>query len=483
MFCSLILASTLLRQSTPDITVPIDFTPIDGIPLITARISGKEFTFALDTGNPYAVIVSTETAKKLDIDTRQIQSVDTAGLSGKVVAIPAIDVEGSPVAAHFEPYANAVALDLHGLTVGEKKVDGIFGLPILGLLKTEFDYGARRVVFHRNPLDSVRTGKMTAVHYVERDGAAYLRLGVPKGSCEVSLDTGREYTFVSSSDREKLEAQGSRYWPLFDLYDKTSTERLYVSNVSLAGADLGPSALQLRDRGGLLGNDILRCFRFILDPENGRVLFERDLELSTPSLPGDEFFRVDKKGDRFVVSLAPDADDSFGLKDGDALKEIDGNPLARMNPKIVHDRVVGIAGTFAHLVVERAGKDIPILYKRPSAYSFIFDKEAGRSGIALVTPNQAGNWQILGMKSSGPLWKAGIRSGDVILAIDDNKVAGLSNESMDAARQKLKSGGCVLTVQTGDSPPRTIKFEKLTGTALCRHPRPGTGKSTERVIK
>lgn len=460
MFSSLILASLLVRQNAPDVTIPIQFTPLDGIPLVTAKMSGKQFTFALDTGSPYSVVISTEAAKQLDIDLSKVPSETTAGIPGKVVPIPAMDVAGTPSAAHFDPFAGAVAIDMHDLTVGDKKVDGILGLPVLGMLKTEFDYSARKVIFHRNPLDSAMVTKMTSVPYVEREGAAFLRLGVPGGTCEVSLDTGREHTLVAATDREKLKATGSRYWTLFDLYDNTVMERLYVPNVSFAGVDLGPAALQLRTRGGLLGNDILYCFRFILDPENHRVLFQRAADKPAPSIPGDDIFGLEKKGDKFIITMAFNLNQEYNLKDGDALKVVDGVPLATMDPRILHDRVTGLAGTIAHLVVERDGKDVDVLYKRPSAYDYVDDPKAAVSGIASLNPNETGDWVVMAMKASGPLWKAGIRPGDVIIAVDDEKLAGMSIDRMKAVSAKMKVGGCVLTVKSGDAEPRKIKYEK-----------------------
>ncbi len=454
------LALALFARQTPtDITVPVHLFPVINIPWVEARISGKVFRFALDTGSPYPLIVSDATARRLGIDLAASPVLVAGELKGHSVKIPGMDIAGQPVGANFTADEPVAALDLGDMSLGERPLDGIIGLPLLAKLKTEFDYEAGRVVFHLGSLGPV-WASAKAVPYVERDGAWFVDVGFLGGKASMSFDTGRGSTLIGTADAELLKASASRLARFSDLYGTETGELLYSASASLAGAQVGPVAVQTRKRGSLLGNDVLRCFRFVLDPDHKCVLMIADPRIK-PLLPSYDVVSLTSESGRFMIQTGPDTPMGADLRTGDELGEIDGNAVVGLDDPSISAVLQGKTGTSARLVLLRDGKRIEVTYRRPSAFDYLDDPARGRSGIAEAKPQADGTLQILAMRTDRPLWTAGVRPGDVVTEIDGKPLKGLPATEVSMLASKGLKDGAVLTIKRGEAAPRKVKLDPI----------------------
>jgi len=463
VFSGIVLGLWLARQETPDITLQLHYSRLSNIPWVDARMAGKTIRLALDTGCSVPLAISNEAAKSLGIDVTKAPDGDLEGLQTKVVSTPAFSIDGAPTAAQFDPYAHTYAIDLSGMMVDGKPLDGILGWPMLSMLKTEFDYGAKKVVFHRNPLDPAWVAKAKPLGYREQDHRVLVSLTLPGGVAYMAFDTGRGLSEISPADRPRLKEGGSRYWTSPDLYSTGVGERAYTANVSLAGYDLGPAAMQIRKGGSLLGNDILQCFRFVIDPDNHRFLLERKADVLHPALPGDDVFGLLPQDGKYVIHMTENIGGDYPMKTGDILLGIDGTDVSTLSIGQLANMTLGEAGTIGHLLVLRDEKKMELLYKRPSGYGFVNDPDSGKSGIAGFSFAKEKGLFVNCMKPNRPLWDAGIRPGDVITEIDGKALANLSFDELNGLVLSMRKGGVVLTVKTGDEPERKVKFDTLPG--------------------
>src|SRR5690606_32411923 len=119
--------------------------------------------------------------------------------------------------------------------------------------------------------------------------------------------------------------------------------------------DLGPGAFELRARGGLLGNDVLRCFRFTLDPVRSQVLLERVSSRKGIALPGAPPFDFEAQGNDIVLRPASVTPPDLGLVSGDRLVGIRGKSIADIDRKEIADMILGEANTTGSVDIERGG--------------------------------------------------------------------------------------------------------------------------------
>jgi hypothetical protein len=104
-----------------------------------------------------------------------------------------------------------------------------------------------------------------------------------------------------------------------------------VTNITQSAQDAGVDS----DKAGLIGGEILRRFRVIVDYRRARVILEANKQLASPftfdmsgmslSAQGPELreYRV-----RTLIEGSPAAE--AGVKVGDIITDVDGKPLARM---------------------------------------------------------------------------------------------------------------------------------------------------------
>lgn len=124
----------------------------------------------------------------------------------------------------------------------------------------------------------------------------------------------------------------------------------------------GAGAFADKDILANIGAEYLRRFTFTLDYPNKKAYFEPSAAYTNPFKVNRSGIRLDSVKGKFVVlSVIKDsAGDEAGVKTGDQVLSVGGNPVHETHPLLVSEPFNGPEGTRVELVLERDGKKMSV---------------------------------------------------------------------------------------------------------------------------
>ncbi|MDP9161473.1 MAG: aspartyl protease family protein [Acidobacteriota bacterium] len=319
-----------------------------------AGIDGsKPLAFILDTGASTTVISDTR-AKELGLKLEGRTDATTQGGSIEASRVKGVSLNISGVEFNNMTLA---AIRLSGLEAGlGQRVDGILGYEIFDRFVVEIDYASKIVTFYE-PQSYNYSGRGEVIPISIGDNTPFV-VGKITGSRIV------EGSFLIDTGAPGILDIASPFAAKHKLLDSVPHTILITSGALLAGRSSGkiaraksfqmgsfvmktPVANFSQDAegtegneasteyGGLIGAEILRRFKLIIDYSRKRIILEPnrnlsqrfEFDMSGVSLAADgEDFRTFKV--RALVEKSPAAE--AGLRVGDAITAIDGKSTAEM---------------------------------------------------------------------------------------------------------------------------------------------------------
>jgi hypothetical protein len=340
-----------LRFTSGDSALNIPFEFYENGILLRVRVNGKPLTFDIDTGSGVFGIISARRAESLGLKAEGKYKVEVPGGSIESATIPNVSISLPGVELSNEKL-EIVPIDSSSPN-GEPEVDGALGHNFLEQFVVEIDYAAKVINLY-SPATYHYSGAGESIPITIRDSSPSLRIKMmtPEGmpvEGQFELDTGLSGTlafFTPSVRKNKLirstktieaavdEDAGGEYRSRIGRMKTLQLGRFVIQNpnvrFSLAGAD--DSSVD-----GVIGTEILRRFKMILDYQHQRIILE-------PNAHFDEPYDEDMSG----LALAPENNDrqkvfkikqvlantpasDAGLLKGDLIVAINNRPAAEFN--------------------------------------------------------------------------------------------------------------------------------------------------------
>ncbi len=353
VFClSTSIAFGATPQARTSYRIPFELT--NNLVILRAGIDGsKPLAFILDTGASTTVISDTR-AKELGLKLEGRTDATTQGGSIEASRVKGVSLNISGVEFNNMTLA---AIRLSGLEAGlGQRVDGILGYEIFDRFVVEIDYASKIVTFYE-PQSYNYSGRGEVIPISIGDNTPFV-VGKITGSRIV------EGSFLIDTGAPGILDIASPFAAKHKLLDSVPHTILITSGALLAGRSSGkiaraksfqmgsfvmktPVANFSQDAegtegneasteyGGLIGAEILRRFKLIIDYSRKRIILEPnrnlsqrfEFDMSGVSLAADgEDFRTFKV--RALVEKSPAAE--AGLRVGDAITAIDGKSTAEM---------------------------------------------------------------------------------------------------------------------------------------------------------
>jgi predicted aspartyl protease len=323
---------------------------VNNLVLVSVRAGGSEpLSFILDTGAS-ATVLNRTVAERLGLELHAGEDAKTGGGSAQTASATGITLwVGNVSLADI----TTVAIDLSGLQAGlGRPVDGILGYDIFRRYVVEIDYAANTVRLHE-PAKYQYGGSGNVLPIVIEDQVPFAQVQVlsPTGKetdARVELDTGQTgaLTLVKPYvDTKRLVAP--RQPRVRIQTGAILSGRVAAEVVRMAGVRLGqflitnpvvnvtPSEEGAGVSGGtvgLLGGEVLRRFRVIIDYSRSRIILEPNAQLDTPmefDMSGMSLAAVASDPSvyrvRTLIEQSPATD--AGVAVNDLLIAIDGTPV------------------------------------------------------------------------------------------------------------------------------------------------------------
>ena len=352
IFFCLFGSVTFGQSRKPVAVVPFEF--INNVVLLQVKVNGsKPLSFILDTGAS-GTVISENKAKELGLKLEGQADASTQGgsieasLAQNVSLRLSKDVELSKV--------TLAAIRLDGLDAGfGRKIDGILGYDIFASYVVEVDYASKIVRFHEPQTFEYRGRGKTFPITLEEGTPFILGKVAPAGNQSFEgkflIDTGSTGTLTFNSPfaaRNKLlKLVPNTKAITFDglLAGKSSGRIGRVSSFQFGDIVIAnPVAIFSQDTegddageefGGVIGSEVLRRFKLIIDYSRKRIIFEPSKQINEPYefdmsgaslVAGGEGFKTFKVRSLIENSPATDAN----LRVGDVIIAINGKPTAEM---------------------------------------------------------------------------------------------------------------------------------------------------------
>ncbi|CAN5560421.1 hypothetical protein BH18ACI1_BH18ACI1_18680 [soil metagenome] len=350
LFC--LFDSVAFAQSRKPFAVP--FVVSNNVVLVQVNVNGsKPLSFILDTGAS-GTVISENRAKELGLKLEGQTDASTQGGS-----IEAAFVKNATLRLSKDvefPAITLAVIRLSGLEAGfGRKIDGILGYEIFNRFVVEIDYASKIVRFHE-PQTFKYSGRGRAFPVTLEEGTPFVRAKIATSRTQsfegkFLIDTGSTGTLNISSPfsvRNKLLelVPNTKAITFGALLAGKSSGRVGRIN-SLQFGDIvvvNPVANFSQDVegddadmefGGMIGSEILRRFKLIVDYSRKQIILEPNKQINEPyefdmsgaSLAaGGEEFKIFKVRTLIENSQATEA----GLRVGDIITAINGKPTAEM---------------------------------------------------------------------------------------------------------------------------------------------------------
>jgi aspartyl protease/PDZ domain-containing protein len=353
---------------------------------VQTRVNGAgPLSLLLDTGAASSVLNATRTEKlglvgkgKLEGRGAGEGSVDVSVIPGVSFQLPGVEVSGQTIAA--------VPLDALQPYEG-RAIDGILGYDFISRFVVEIDYASRRLrLYEAKSFEYSGSGQVVPITI--EDGIVFARatLAPEKGGPfegKFTIDTGARSALSLTRPfvgKNHVEPSGGRtIRALFGIGVGGETKDLVgrVESVKLGGFTMqrpvtgfsqdAKGAGADPDTAGIIGGEILRRFKVILDYGRERMILE-------PNVQFDEPYEYDASGVYFVAG-GPALDEvrvhrvmegspaaEAGLREGDRLVKFGGKPVAEVGLEAVRKRLRE-PGAEVGLELERDGKPLAVELK------------------------------------------------------------------------------------------------------------------------
>ncbi len=360
--------------------------------LVPVTVRDRQLDFLLDTGSEQSAIDAT-VAKSLGMQVTGTQKLlkDYRAVDSDVVIADRLVVAGRSFDGE-----RLSTLDLTQLSRGlGHPIEGVLGNDVLGRLVFTVNYSKQKLV-----VDPKR-GRWGSAINLRRSGDEYfIPLTLVSQRVELLLDSGTNSTNLSWNTWQSV----SQSWKPVSIVDgivragtpAPSSFFVCLPSVSFAGIQLNDQAVRIQrsvesgafasqDFGGILGSDVLRAFEVTFDLSNSRIYLKKDPDYRPNpyrfSTIGVQFARGD---DGYVIMSVwrNSPADHAGIRPGDVIKSVNGEPAAAMSAEQLSKEMHGEPGTPVQLLIGRNGLTEPIALR---TRQLLCDDHKDRGHLEAVT--------------------------------------------------------------------------------------------------
>jgi hypothetical protein len=330
----------------------IPFELYNNLIFIRTRVNNSSpLWFLLDTGAEISVIKQSR-AQSLGLQFEGKGQTEASGGAAQFLNVKGVTLS-LPGADVLNPTVVAMPLESLEPLLG-READGILGADLFNRFVVEIDY-ANQIVNLFDPQSYRYSGRGEALPIIVKENIPYLHalitqtnLGMAEGVFQ--LDTGSDSTVVLNTPFAKahkfigatktIEAggrgAGGETRSLIGRVEKIALGRFVMGKPLVRFSQDEKGELAIADFAGLIGGELLRRFRVILDYANGRIILEPNAHLSEPDefnmsgasfvfdAPNFKVLKVDK-----IREGSPAAE--AGLAVGDVVTALDGQSVAKFN--------------------------------------------------------------------------------------------------------------------------------------------------------
>lgn len=264
---------------------------------------------------------------------------------------------------------------------------------------------------------------------------------------DFALDTGSPITRVHDMAALPLpNAQSAKdMWVYEDrqrTYDTVLLPQLHLGDLVEPDVTLQETPdVTMTGSANMLGLDFLSRFLVTFDLAKNKMYLERRSDYAQWIVPpGQSGVRLEKCAGQYVAAWVEPGSlvDTAGLRTGDQIKWVDGQPLGSLPLLAAQDLLNGFEGTTAKLEVRTvAGKEVALSFTRSKKF-------LGRRHALLAVSLDwvQGNLMVSGVMAGSPLEHA-LKWGDEFYFINDQPVAKMT---MDEAFRQLERADLALRV-------------------------------------
>jgi hypothetical protein len=340
-----------VRFTTGDSAMNIPFELYENGILLRVRVNAKPLTFDIDTGSGVFGVISAQRAEGLGLKAQGKYKVEVPGGSIESATIPNVSLS-LPGVELLNQKLEIVPIDSSPPN-GEPEIDGALGHNFLEQFVVEIDYIAKVINLY-SPATYHYSGAGDSIPITIRDSSPSLRVKMmtPEGMSvegQFELDTGlsgtlafftpsvRKHTLIRSTKTiEAADDQeaGGEYRSRIGRMKTLELGRFQIQNPTVRFSLAGASDSSV---DGVIGTEILRRFKMILDYQHQRIILEPNLHFSDPydedmsglalvpeSNAGQGAFKINQ-----VRAHTPGSE--AGLLNGDLIVAINDRPAAQFN--------------------------------------------------------------------------------------------------------------------------------------------------------
>ena len=353
----------------------------NGDRLLKVRVNNSPpLNFTIDTGSDVFAILTSSQAKNLGLTPRNNYKVGIAGNIGEIEAatIPSANLTLPGVEALNQRIEVIVS---EGLVDNESKIDGVLGLEFLKKVVVEIDYEAQTASFLAPEKYQYKgTGAVIPIKIKDEAPMVHLRMTTAAGKSiedDFEVDNGMGATLLFNTPAVKkygliaaiptiqapidIEA-GGEYRRRFGRLKSLQLGRFVIENPTVSLSE------NVEGEGGVIGEEILRRFKVILDVSHHRMILEPNSHFKEPyeedmsgiSLTPDENGGVKVFRIREVVANTPASE--AGLQAEDVITAIDDQPAANFTEGHI-ERMFRQEGHEVALTIRRGEKVLQVKLK------------------------------------------------------------------------------------------------------------------------
>ncbi|MGI4791754.1 MAG: PDZ domain-containing protein [Janthinobacterium lividum] len=415
---------------------------------VSVRINGHDpMQFLIDTGLNQPIIIQKWAADQLKL----VPSQKSSQFSPKIHPFPMTTLQSLVVKAmgddkdieydSFPAYISDVELP----SSSTSHIAGVLGLPLFYQLVMQLDF-SQHIINLSEQLDHSQLEPNAVVLLLNQPDPTNVRLFVAfpldfgtTVSNNLLLDTGANHSSLSEAVVSSLhpsvmnvasqltvEGWGQKN---FAFVPKLSIGSFVISGLCVRSLNSQKDGLS----ANAIGMDILEHFRVTLDFPGKQMFLDKFDNKPSTSAPTTTGIQLKKRGTGFfvqrVLPLSPAEKASVHV--GDKVTQVDGIDLASYSVESAQQLLDGDAGADAKIIAVSAnGNSRQITLPRLTLYDASLYPDYGFLAIKRSSDQAILVGYIL---CSSPAWKAGIRAGDVLTAINKTPV-----KTTDQARTLLK---------------------------------------------
>lgn len=326
--------------------------------ILTPRIEGESVRLAIDTANPFPMVLLKPTVERLRLKTEEEHR--------KMIAVFTIVLGG-------KSYPKGWALVIDAPPFGELDIDGLFGWPLLQGAVWKIDWERMSLSLLDSLPEETSSWQVFKLDRHERIAACFLDEN-EKGL--VYFDTGNPEGIWLSGPRWNQWVRENQYVPMtltsgympaaggIFWTEQSWSDRFRFGPLTIPSVMVLKSPIKIWPRlEAVLGLEALKHFEVVLDLKENRIFMKG--RLYTPSKIqynrlGAAFFPASMKSEKTMAQVLEKSPAyKAGLRSGDILLKVDDVDMARWN---TDDSIAkrgfsrGAPGTKHTLEIERDGK-------------------------------------------------------------------------------------------------------------------------------